>query len=299
MDFGELKLKEISLIIELSKTGSLRELARHQGFRPGQLSKWVSGAETKIGFRVFDRSTYGLTLTPEGREVLPLLEQLQQAYANLESLPVSAPVLDEMTFATNSFFSTHLLPSLFADITKGGAPTRFRLIDLPPTQMLSVAMRGGFQCAVHMGGMDWPGTWTSRFVGDLHWHLYCRSGHPTEGSQQLTQILKYPFVSPVYWTKEGIKFGDDQCPLPMNKRKKGDLTATASSALEIVLRSDQFAFLPEIVARPYVERGDLLQKDVRSWRKVSAKVYLTVKSDQISQKLFKKMQEQLHFHLSE
>ena len=99
-------------------------------------------------------------------------------------------------------------------------------------------------------------------------------------------IFKYPFIFPVYWTSEGIKFGRDNFPLTEVKRIRGYETATAVSALEIIRRTDQLGFVPEIVARPFLNSGEVIQIDLPSLKTVKQPVYLTVKNDKISQKMF-------------
>lgn len=298
MELGEIKLKEINLILDLVEAGGVRELSRQQGLSPGKISKWVHSIETKLGLSLFDRTSRGITMTPDAETLLPSLKKMQKTYLDLKLGAKNSEAPRELTFATTSFFSTHVLPDLFQNIRPDIADTRFRLIDLAPNQLMPVAMRGGFQMAVHIGDLDWPKTWVSQHIGEVTWRLYCRKDHPTSGSNQLSKILKYPFVYPFYWTPEGLKYGSDNCPLPIKERTMGDLTATATSAVEVVIRSDQFGFLPDVAARPAYERGELDIKTIRGWPPVSRPVYLSVKADMITKRLFESCAQNLRAHLS-
>lgn len=293
MDLGEVKFKEINMLLSISQCGSLREVARRENMAVGQVSKWMSSLESKLGFPLLDRSAQGVSLTAEAKTILPDLKKLQSLASGLEvgKSPDESPT--ELTFATASFFSTHLIPEWVKQVREENPNYRFRVIDVGPNQMISTSMRGGFHGCLHLEKMDWPRTWSSVQVGELGWGLYCREGHPSGNSNHLESLLQYAFVYPIFWSQEGLKFGNDNCPLPIKKRQMGDLTATAGSAIELVARSDQMAFMPEIVARPYVERGILVQKNVKEWSRVTAPVYLTVKSDRVTKKFFEASQQRL------
>lgn len=101
----------------------------------------------------------------------------------------------------------------------------------------------------------------------------------------LRNVLKYPFIIPVYWSAEGTRYGDDQCPIPLSKRRKGHETATAGSAAEIVKVTDQLAFLPEIIAKKSEDSGEL-QKVMMSWRPVKKPLFLSVKNASVKQREF-------------
>ena len=91
----------------------------------------------------------------------------------------------------------------------------------------------------------------------------------------------------LYWTADGIVFGKDGFSAPGAQRIRGHETATAVGALEIIRRSDQLGFVPEIVARPFLKAGSVVEIDLAAVKKVKQPVYLTVKNDKISQKMFR------------
>ncbi len=282
----DIRLKDVQIFLELVKTKSVRDLARRFGVAPGQISKTIKGLELKLGIQLFERSTYGVEVSPEALGIVPMLENIHQQYLKLEGELRPQKREDFLSFAASSFISTHLLPKVLADFQKDEVDSRFRLIDLPPGQFIPVALRGGFQLCVHMGDLDWPKTWTSIEVGSVNWNLYCRADHPIGKRPSLAHVLEQAFVYPVYWSNEGIRFGDDNCPLPIRKRKMGHETATATAAVEIVRCTDNLGFLPSLVCRPYLESGGLRKIKVKEWRSVTQKLYLTVKNDFIKQNTF-------------
>ena len=102
----------------------------------------------------------------------------------------------------------------------------------------------------------------------------------------MKEVLKYPFIFPVYWTDDGIMYGKDNFPNIGQQRIRGHETATAVGALEIIRRTEQIGFVPEIVARPFVKAGQVEQVDLSSLKTVRQPVYLSVKNDRISQKMY-------------
>lgn len=282
----DIRFREVQVLIELLKTKSVRELARKLGVSPGQISKQVKVLELKLGIQLLDRSTYGVEATPEAVEILPYLEDIHALHLKMVGELKPEKRENFLCFASSSFLSTHLLPKVLSDYVQKSPQTRFRMIDLPPSQFVPVALRGGFQLCVHVGDLEWPKTWTSIEVGSVIWGLYCRKDHPLSKRPGLNQILQYPFVYPVYWSSEGMRNGEDNCPVPIRKRKLGHETATAASAVEIVRFTDQLGFFPSLVCRPLVERSEIRNIKVKGWKEVSQKLFLTVKNDFIKQSTF-------------
>ncbi len=281
---SDLKLRDIEIFLELTKALSVRELARRRQVQPGQISKLVKTLESRLGIKLFERSISGLTLTAAGKRFLPRFKAIKDAMRALEEQQGKAQEegLKTVSIASSSFFVTHLIPELLAEYKLN---PKFNLLELPPEEFVQVGLRGGFEICLHTGELEWPKTWLSEEIGDLNWELYARKTHPLLKQKQirLDQVLKYPFVYPVYWTKEGQKIGDDGCPIRPSKRILGDKTATAQSAASIVRKSDQLGFLPSIVTKGMTGLAPLKLKSIEP---VSKPVYLSVKMDQVSQKLF-------------
>ncbi len=294
----DIRFRDMQILLELTRTKSIRDLARKLGTTPGQISKTIKNLEVKLGINLLNRSVYGIECTAEAADILPYLEGMQDLHQRIQGELKKESKENVMHFASSSFVSTHLLPKIVPQYrTLKSIPTRFRFIDLPPNQFVQVGLRNGFQLCVHMDPIDWPRTWTSIEVGHVNWDLCCRWDHPVAKKPTLERILKYPFVYPVYWSDEGIRFGDDGCPLSIRKRLRGDETATAAAAVEIVKLTDQLGFLPHIITDSLIEAKVLRKLTVPSWRVVRKPLYLTVKNDFIKQSAFLQFKDLLQYHL--
>lgn len=297
MSLEHLKLKEIGLFLDLAKTKSIRELSRQRGDPPGQISKNLRALELKLKNRLLHRNAQGVTLTAYALEILPLLEGIRDYQQQLEGVR-GREFKDSLTFATASFFSTNFVPKIIGKLGVHNPDIQCELIDLPPNQFIPVALRNGFQVCIHMGDMDWPKTWASVEVGKIHWQLCARRNHPLKDKATLANALKHPFTFPIYWTNEGKRYGEDQFPVPIKKRLRGHETATAMSAAQIISVTDQLGFLPNLVSDPLVKRKELEIIEIPGLKPVFQKVYLSVKSDSITQKRFTWLQKQCEQLLS-
>lgn len=291
-----IRFKDIHLLIEVLKTKSLRELSRKLGTSPGQISKAVRGLEQKLGVQLLNRSLRGIEVTAEGADLLPHLEEILSLRESLRGELKKAKKDELFCVASTSFISTHLLPQTFAHFQTHAPSARFRLIDLPPSQFVPVGLRNGFQVCIHIDALEWPRTWTSIEVGDVKWELYCRADHAIAKRPGLDSVLQHPFVYPVYWSDQGIRFGDDGCPTPIRKRIRGYETVTATAAAEVVRHSDQLGFLPNLVMQPLLNQRLVRKLSLPAWKPVKRTVYLTVKND-VKQSVFLKLKDLLQRNL--
>jgi DNA-binding transcriptional LysR family regulator len=279
MGIEDIKLREVNLFLSLLKLKSVRELGRQENMQPGQVSKWIASLERKVGSPLIVRSASGIRPTARAVELLPIFEKMHTLGQKLNGETVKNET-NVYSFASSSFFSTHLIPLIITGLKDD---TKIKMIDLAPTNFIPAALRGAFEFCLHSRKLDWPQTWTTREVGSLKWHIYARKKHPILKNPGRKSILKYPFVIPIFWTPDGTQYGDDQCPIPLSQRIKGHETATAASAAEIVKATDQLAFLPEILAR----RPEFSLEVVKMPGKAIEKpVYLSVKNTTVKQSDF-------------
>ncbi len=286
----DLKLKDIELFLRLTKTKSVRDLGRESNLSPGQVSKWIQGMEHKLGRNLIERSSQGVQPTAEALELIPVFEKFMALQSALKD-PQSIKKDETLNFGSSSYFSTYLIPLLTKELgleTSRSVP-KIRIIDLPPANFVTAALRGAFNLCFHTHALEFPKTWTTVVVGEVELHLYCRKNHPILKASSAKNLLKYPFVSPVYWTAEGNRYGDDQCPIPLNKRLKGHEASSSASACELIKHSDQLAFFPEIVARQSLKAGEIRQVPV-PWKTVKKPVFLSVKNAVVKQNDFELLQ---------
>lgn len=288
---SDISLYELSVFLEISKTQSIRETARRFDVEAGQISRLMRRLETKVGSRLIERTPTGVSLTQQGSTAVKVADSILERAGELSTLSKDGG--DERTriygIGSTSFLSARVISHVIGDLSRRDPTLRTRLIDIPPRQIVAYGLKGAFEIAIHIGSLDWPRSWQVQELGEIRWQLFSRKGLGLGQRTQLKNVKEYPFILPVYWTNEGLMEGDDQCPLKASQRKTGIATATAETALEVLKSSDQLAFLPEILARKSVEYGEIVPIHVKEWKTVAKKVYLSVRSDVVPNRMFEKL----------
>ncbi len=279
INIQDIKIKEIQIFFELSSINSIRELARRRSVQPGQISKTINSLEKKLGVILFERSIGGVNLTPSAKEMIPILQKIYDACYEIQDLENHKKEIfqKKITIASTSFLTSEIITQMISSqkIIKKGIG--FSLLDLAPSEFVQAGLLGGIQLCFHIGKIDWPRTWTSKKVCSLEWKLYCRKDHPILKSPTTKNVIQYPFVYPIYWTKGGIQRGNDLCPIPVRHRMVRAETTTAASALQIVKSTNSLAFLPDIFKRSI--HSDTRTVTIKDIKKVVKPIYATVKSD--------------------
>jgi|GEM_PF-1471305 len=291
LDIFDLQLKDLELFIGLSTTLSIRELSRKTSLTPSQISKKIGKVENILGLKLFNRSTTGLSLSSAGEEILPKFKHAQKILFEIQERAEQS-TQKRLVIASSSFFVSHLLPKL----VRKHKDFFFDLIEIPPEDFIQVGLRSGFNTCVHTQRLDWPSTWYSEQVGEISYRLYARKNHPifkssskTNNKAQNSDLENYPFVVPAYWTREGLKEGKDSFPKEL-KRKLGHKTSTAISAAEVLKWSDHLGFLPSLVAEGRTDLKEILSDEIKT---VKQPVFLTAKSEEVSQKFYTSLAKQI------
>ena len=287
---SSIKIRDLEIFLEVSRAKSIREVARRLNTTPGNVSKTIQHLEAKLGTKLYKRSVSGVLLTAQGVEILEIANEMIDSSESLKTLIFGqgkTKIKKTLGIASTSFLNTHLVASVTSELGENFLDYSFRFLDLAPDQMVPVALRGAFEISLHYGAISWPSTWVTQKIGKTRWVLVARGTHPIARRATLKQLLGYSFIYPVYWTQEGLVKGNDQFPVPISKRKMGYETATADAAVPILLKTDQLAFLPEILVRPFVAQKALKIIECPQVQTMERELYLSVRSEFVPDKIFK------------
>src|SRR5262245_28085837 len=85
-----LKLRDLRLLLELDKWGSMARAAAHLNITQSAVSKAITELEHTFGVRLFDRTPKGIVSTPYGRALLncgtAVFDELRQSVNAIEHL---------------------------------------------------------------------------------------------------------------------------------------------------------------------------------------------------------------------
>lgn len=75
-----LTLQQISVFLQLARTGSFSGAAKLMGISQPALTRTIQQMEAAVGQRLFDRTTRSVVLTSTGRELQPIAERLEAEF---------------------------------------------------------------------------------------------------------------------------------------------------------------------------------------------------------------------------
>ncbi len=292
-------LADLDLFFRAAKLKSIRECARQLDVTPGSVSKSIKRLEGKVGKRLLRRSVSGILLTSEGNELMEIAEKVLQLTAPLAPSTTKKSSNKMWGIGSLSFLSSRLLPYVVEPICQTRSKTRFRIIEVGGTNIVTYGLNGAYEMAVHIGSLEWTRVWSTYEIGNMRWALYGNSDHPLTKLKNVTtaDVVKYPFVMPIEWGSQGFSRGEDHCPIPWGARFLGQETTTGETALTIVSSSQHLVFVPVILAQRTVDYGLISEIKVSDWPVVEKKVYLSVRDDLVPTSLVHQATQLIRAHL--
>lgn len=79
-----MNIEKYKVFLTAARKGSFIQTARELGYTPSAITQMMNSLENECGFSLLQRSNKGVTLTKEGRSLLPFARQLVQAEERLE-----------------------------------------------------------------------------------------------------------------------------------------------------------------------------------------------------------------------
>jgi DNA-binding transcriptional LysR family regulator len=236
---------------------------------------------------LFDRSVSGIQLTAEGARLVPAIREVcelkDQVFGTSGRDREVSLVRRPLGLASVNFVQLCLAIPLAQRVAAEHPDQRFRFMEVNPDELLPQGVRGAFDICLHLGKLDWPRIWSSRKIGTLAFALFGKAGHVLGPRASEKDILRHFFIVPTYWSEGRFVPGNDQCPLPIQRRNWNHQATTAMAALEAVALGNALAFAPEIAAQSLVSRGHLQKIEVAEWPPVQRELYLSVHTERVRQ----------------
>jgi aminoethylphosphonate catabolism LysR family transcriptional regulator len=144
----------------VAHAGSFTQAARTAGISQPTLSAQVKGLESAYHVRLFEREKRGVTLTPAGRDLLPIADRLFAAEEEAQALlsGTESGMRGELRVAADSAY--HVMPIL-ADLKQQHANMSFSLKVANSERVLAFVMDGFVDVAV-----------TAKQVADPRLHVF-------------------------------------------------------------------------------------------------------------------------------
>lgn len=128
----------------LAETGSFSKAAQRVGISQPALSYHIAKLEEQLSAKLFERSSSGVILTPEGRTALVLAREVLDALASLESLSSRAAsgMLDEIRLGASPTLGPYILPKVLQKLHELFPSLRVNLQDAAPSILLEGLLNG-------------------------------------------------------------------------------------------------------------------------------------------------------------
>lgn len=268
----------LEMLQHISETGSFAAAARLQGLVPSALTYRVRQIEDALDVLLFDRSSRNARLTPAGDELLRegtrLLQDIDAMAHRVKRIATGWE--PQFTLSVDSIISRstvmELCEAFFAQFKDGPPPTRLKIRDEAISGTLAALSTG--QADIAIGVSAEPGAdvnLTQKLIGDLYFVYAVSPNHPLANmpeplSDATLQQHRAVAVADSIQRGAGLTFGllggQDVFTVP-----------TMDAKLDAQLRGLGAGFLPESMARPYIETGRLVQKKVTQTERVIRVAY--------------------------
>ena len=254
----------------IARTGSFAAAARELGKVPSALTYSVRQLEEALDVLLFDRSSRQAQLTAAGTELLHegrrLLQEID-AVAN-RVRRVAKGWETQLTICVDDVLSTPTMFELvqaFCDLRvspgdTAGPATRLRLRSDVLTGTWEALITGQADLAIGVSGLHLnPGGIEMRELGEIPF-VFCMAPHHAlaghHGTITDAELVHHRAVA-------GADTAQRLAPMTVNLLPGQDVLTvpTMRAKLEALLRNLGCGFVPEPLARPHLESGQLVQKE--------------------------------------
>ncbi len=268
----------LEMLQHINETGSFAAAARLQGLVPSALTYRVRQIEDALDVLLFDRSSRNAKLTPAGSELLKegtrLLQDIDAMAHRVKRIATGWE--PQFTLAVDSIISKstvmELCEAFFAQFKDGPPPTRVKIRDEALSGTLAALTSGQADIALGVAAeSDANPAMTNKPLGAFNFIYAVAPNHPLANmpeplSDATLQQHRAVAVADSIQRGNGLTFGllggQDVFTVP-----------TMDAKLDAQLRGLGAGFLPECIARPYVETGRLVQKSVSRAERVVRVAY--------------------------
>ena len=258
----------LALLQAVEQSGSFAAAARELGLVPSAVTYRIRQLEDALDVLLFDRSSRQAKLTEAGAELLRegarLLNEIDAIAHRVKRVATGWET--QFTIAVDAVISCSIVMELAQAFYALKPTTRLRLRDDSLSGTLEAVTSG--QADLALGVMLEPGTSSgilSKDLGELLFVYAVAPHHPLAAAKEPLKdetVRKHRAVAVADSVQQGVALtrglleGQDVLTLPTMRAK-----------LDAQLRGLGGGFVPEPMARPYIETGRLVVKEVQRSRR--------------------------------
>lgn len=243
---SNLSLRQLRAFLAVAQEASMTRAAAKLHLTPSALSMLVRSMEDDLGVRLFERTTRRLTLTDEGQQFLPVVQQvfaqLETGIATLhERQQVKASLL---RVAASPLLASALFPKVIASFRAQHPQVKVVLMDVPVESLPDLVRQGEVDLAICTALQELHDlVATPLYVDKLM--LVCHPSHPLAQLREVAwqNLLDEPLI--LLRHGSGLRTLVEQAFGKWNKRLKPAYEVSqVATALGLVAEGEGVSVLP-------------------------------------------------------
>ncbi len=191
-------LNQLRAFVEVVEHGSIRAAARHLAMEQSGLTQQIKRLEESLRARLFTRNARGITLTPEGQELLArariILGECQRAEQIFQHL--NGELSGAINVGVSSEIFARLLPSVLQRLRQQHPQVSVHVSAGPSTLLLSSLREGRLDFALTLvsSGTD-TGDFRQTVLDKSEPCVLARKGHPLSRAASVHQLQHAEWVN--------------------------------------------------------------------------------------------------------
>lgn len=151
--------QQIKYIIELNNSGSFHKASKNCFVTQPTLSMQIKKVEDLLGVAIFDRSRNPIELTPAGKQLLPILMDIQQEYARIGTFKqkLEGKYKEQLRIGVIPTISSYLLIDLYKEMQGGSDELQIFLEEYRTEELLTALEEGKVDVGILAGPFNGPG----------------------------------------------------------------------------------------------------------------------------------------------
>ena len=282
---SRLTLRDLKILGDMPGYASLRSLARSKNMTAPHLSRIIQQIEEVLEIKIIQRASTGITLTQKGRKLSLICRKVLKDFEAIteEVSPSDLSAYQKYyVIGSRSFLNIGFAGAIAQYVDSLNSELGIQIVDLSPDDTMRAARNDGIDLTINVDRLDMGKNWFQKKVGNLAWGLYARTDHPILRTKEVSALRQYRIVQATFWDGERIVRSGDLTPIAQAKKVRGFETQTALAAAEMVVNSDQLAYIPDIVARKYQSTNTLQQVALSGIKKTYTPIYVAAHQDRVT-----------------
>jgi DNA-binding transcriptional LysR family regulator len=257
-----LRFDDVVTFLTVHRARSISAAARNLQVTPSQVSKAVARIEAFIGVQLMTRSAKGVSVSLAGLRAIQQLEEIERSVRQLRQTQPDVPVI---RLAAQS----SMMPTLVSVLAPAISGVRLECLELDLVRTRALASEDVYDVAILPDERPLGEAYSHERIGETESCLLASPACARALGQQPIPVERLdgvPFVMPALLADTRVTKGNDLCPMPFERRTHGHAASTFGAALELAARTEHVVFGPRVAARPWLNRGELIEVQVDGWQ---------------------------------